>query len=145
MPALKFNDGGKSYGSSVLTLKKWNGATYVARGSYATDDFSWDKNTNRTEFTNSDQIPTGRVLVHGGNSGRATLQLASAATALPGQFDVFRWTDPEGVNFYFVVENVGKSERKGDEAKVPVTFVQVINPASVEVDGVACDLTALAW
>jgi hypothetical protein len=148
MSVNKINDGGKTYGSSTLAIKKFNGTTYVARGTYYTDDFSTTQATTSKEFTDSDDIPTGQIIVRGKMSGKATVQFASSVTEQIEIGDVFKWLDVGGNAFYFIVDNVEKQESKGDEGKQPITFVRAINPTAVAVTAaggspVTVDLTGV--
>lgn len=130
----KINDGGRSYGSSSLAIKKFNGTTYVARGTYLSDDFGFTVAMNSREFTDSDDIPTGQVSTRGLVTGRATLQFATSTTAQVEIGDAFKWQDPADSTFlYFYVDSAERAERKGDEAKQSVSFRRALNPTTFKV------------
>lgn len=133
----KINDGARNVGSQILTITKWNGSAWVARGTYATDNFNATRASNEQIFTDDDQIPTGQFLTRQRISGDATLQLASQSTEVPDFADRFQ-ANAFGSSQWFFISSVGRSETKDGETKVPISFVEVLNPTAngVQIDGV---------
>lgn len=109
----RINDGSVQFGSRSLTI---NGTDY------ATDDFSFETTSSEIVRTNEFEVPSGRVTFKGTTSGSATLQLASASTVIPSFGDQF--TEDVGLaTSIWTITNVGRTESKGGETKVPVSFV----------------------
>jgi hypothetical protein len=105
-------DGSVQYGSRSITIDGTD---------YATDDFSVETASTQILRTDEYEVPSGRVTIVGETTGSATLQLAADGTAVPVVGDQF--TETEGV---FTIISVGRSESKGGETKVPVSFVKNI-------------------
>ena len=149
MSVNKINDGGKSYGSSTLNIKKFNGTTYISRGTYLTDDFAKTQATKSVDFTDPDDIPNGQVTTRGLETGTATAQFATSTTPELEIGDAFKWTNPESIVSYYYLDSVGRTERKGEESKQGFTFRKVLNPTLFKVTAVGgsevgpLDLTAL--
>lgn len=109
----RVNDGSVQFGSRSLTINN------VA---YATDDFSFETTTSEIIRTDENEVPSGRVTFKGTTSGSATLQLASASTVIPAFGAQF--TEDVGLaTSIWTITNVGRTESKGGETKVPVSFV----------------------
>src|SRR5262249_25008433 len=104
-------------------------------------------------FTDKDNIPIGQVTTRGLLTGRATLQFATSTTPEAHVGDVFKWIDPDRTNtevYYFYIDSVERTERKGEESKQPVTFRRVLKPTAFEVTDAAgaktvINLTTLTW
>lgn len=149
MPVNKINDGGKTYGSSTLAIKKFNGTTYVARGTYLSDEFSQSQSTSSKETTDSDEIPNGQITTRGLLTGKATLQFAASTTPCVEIGDAFKWVDPEATTFYFYVDSAERSESKGNESKQAIGFRRIINTTNFKATAVggsesaALDMTTL--
>lgn len=114
-----YNDGNLPYGSVILTINGVN---------YETDDFDYNEPLSATlERTSSVNLPNGAVYIAGFREGTATLQLATAATAIPAQFSTFS-TAIRGVSTLFVITTVGTPRAKDALHTVAITFRKVVNP-----------------
>lgn len=133
----RINDGARHVGSQILTITKWNGSAWVSRGTYATDNFSVEKGSNTQDFTDDDNVPNGQFITRGKVTGSATLQLASQAAEIPDFADRFQ-TNALGTSQWFFITSTGRTETKDGETKVPVSFVEVLNPTAngVQIDAV---------
>jgi hypothetical protein len=137
-----FNDGAKPTGSSILVVKKGDGAgALTAVGTYATDDFSKSVPTSVEEYTNDDNVPSGALITRGVETGSATLQFASGSAVRPEVGHVFRHPVDASGNVWYVITEAGVTESKGGESKIPVSFRQVINTA-VLIDNISYTLPA---
>jgi hypothetical protein len=109
----RVNDGSVQFGSRSLTI---NGTDY------ATDDFSFETASSEVLRTSEFEVLSGRVSFKGATTGSATLQLASSSTVIPAFGAQF--TEDVGLDTsVWTVTNVGRTESKGGETKVPISFV----------------------
>ena len=108
MPNTIVNDGSVVAGSRDLTI---NAVVY------ATDDFKLDTDSTEILRTDKNNVPSGRKVTRGQTTGTATLQLATAATAVP-DFGM-QFTTTEGT---CTITKVGRTETKAGESKVPISF-----------------------
>lgn len=110
-------DGTHKYGSIVLTI---DAITYVA------ENFETSQPSNAVEVTNENGEPAGQVIVPGFVTGSATLQLATAATALPAIGDEFTVD-----TVAYIVSEVGESRTQNDITKCNISFRKKINTVVV--------------
>jgi hypothetical protein len=106
--ALPYIDNSVPYGSVVLVI---NTVDYVA------DDITITKSTKVIERTNEVDEPSGQVIIEGFETGSATLQLATSATAIPAIGDTFTYS-----TVTYVVSEVGVPKSKGDYTKINISF-----------------------
>ena len=107
------NDGSVVFGSLQLTI-----ASVV----YETDDLSIEYDVKKITRTDSQDGPTGRVMIVGEGTGTATLMYSSSSVNKPANFAQFSFTD-DGLTYNCTVEKVGKRRAKAAESKIPITFV----------------------
>jgi len=96
------------YGSVKLTI---NMVEYIA------DDLTVTYSTKVIERTNELDEPLGQVLYKGWDTGSATLQLATAATAIPAVGDTFTYN-----SITWVINEVGTPLSKADYTKITISF-----------------------
>ena len=107
------NDGSVVFGSLQLTI-----ASVV----YETDDLTIDFDVSKIVRTDSQDGPTGRVMIQKETTGSATLMYSSSSINKPAFGAQFSFTD-DGLTYTCTVEKCGKRRVKGGEAKIPMTFV----------------------
>lgn len=106
-------DGSVQYGSRKITI--------VGRGTYKTEDFSFETGSETVTRTNENNKPDGHVHNKGDTTGSATLMLDDANHAIPQQGDQFTETDIS-VNA-FTLTSVGSVQGKGAERKIQIQFM----------------------
>lgn len=111
-------DSDVAYGSLVLTF---DSVAYVA------EDIDWTQDSINIEQRNQVGIPAGQVNIEGFVSGTATLQLATAATAMPVINGISAAVDlgRGGTKKYFIT-SVGKRFSHVGEIKIPISFKEYI-------------------
>ena len=107
------NDGSVVFGSLQLTI-----ASVV----FETDDLEVKYSVKEIVRTDSQDGPTGRVMIVGTGEGTATLMYSSSSVNKPANFAQFSFTD-DGITYACTVKEVGKRRAKAGEAKIPITFV----------------------
>jgi len=102
-----------------------------------------------TGLTDSGDLPSGQVSLRDFATGAGTAQFATSTTEELEIGDVFKWINPSAAAFYFYVDSVQRTERKGEETKQPFTTREAINPTTFKVtaagfaESAALDLTLL--
>ncbi len=120
MPAAPtYNDGTIPYGSVVITS---NVVTYIA------DDWSVSDGSKRNERTNQWGEVTGAFAIPTVRNGSATVQIATAATALlaPGASFTVTTASPSDANTYLIDTADTPAEKEG-YLKQRITFHKKIN------------------
>lgn len=112
------NDGEVPWGTPVLSITNPGGGSAV---DYVCDDFNINRPTKKTERTDENDEPNGKVIKRGFVTGTATVQIETAATALPKQGGTFA---VDGENF--VISDVDEPRDK-EYRKVSFTFDKVYN------------------
>lgn len=111
-----YQDGTHKYGSVVLTI---NSVAYVG------ENFSTNAPSSVVEVTDEMGLPSGQVIVPGFGDGSATLQLATASTALPERGDTFKESTVD-----YIVSEVGEARTQNEISKVNISFRKQINASS---------------
>jgi hypothetical protein len=113
-----YNDGGIVIGAQVVTIGGQN---------YIFDDFNPSEESK--EIDSPDQLgrPNRAAYIRQKIKGSGSLQLASAATPIPGLFATFLAVH-RGQNKTFVITKVGIPQKAGEETKIPIDISEVLNP-----------------
>lgn len=113
-----FNDGGIVLGCQKVTI---NGYPYIF------DDFKPEQDAKEIDSPNEEGLPNRQALIRTKIKGSATAQLASSETPYPPQFSVFS-ANYNGAPKSFVIKKVGEPSMAGEECKVPIDIIEVLNP-----------------
>lgn len=113
-----YNDGGIVLGCQKVTI---NGYTYIL------DDFKPEQDAKEVDSPDEKGLPNRQALLRTKIKGTATAQLASSETPYPPQFATFN-ANYNGAPKLFVIKKVGEPQMAGEECKVPIDIIEVLNP-----------------
>lgn len=118
---VKLIDGGVDQGSRLLTINVGETNASTTATDYATDDFSWDRDSNFSDRTDQNNVINGTVGIVGPITGSATLQLAALTTPEPTVFNTFN-EDYNGDTVTCYITSVGRRETKAGVTTIAITF-----------------------
>ena len=113
------SDGTQAFGieASPVTI---NGVTYVA------ESLSFNRTGNRADINDSNGEPLGSVTIPGRVEVSATLQLATASTAIPAIGNGFTLSGTRDDGTY-VITSVDEAETAGDYVKCSISGYKQLN------------------
>lgn len=114
-----YNNATLPHGTTDVTIPT-AGVTYIVDQIDITDP------SDKLENRNGNNEPDGFVLSPGFVTGTMTIQLATAATAIPSAGDEFTYTF-QGGSTPFVVSEVGEPKSIGQLRKVTLSFDKTYN------------------
>jgi hypothetical protein len=86
---VKLIDGGVDQGSRLLTIAVGSSNASTVSTNYATDDFTWDADSNFQDRSDENNVANGSVGIVSPRTGTAPLQLAALTTPEPSRFNRF--------------------------------------------------------
>lgn len=113
------SDGTQAFGleDSPVTI---NSVTYILESA------TYTQTSTRADVNSSDGEPLGSTVIPGRIEGSATLQLATATTAVPAIGQTFTIASGRNDGTY-VLTDVGESQSQGEYVKVNISFYKQLN------------------
>lgn len=112
-------DGSHAFGieDSPITI---NAVTYVCEG------MSFSHGANRVDINDSNGEPLGSTVIPGRVEGSGSIQLATAATAVPTVGQTFDLSGGRNDGTYMITE-IGEAQSAGDYVKLSITYYKKVN------------------
>lgn len=118
---VKLIDGGVDQGSRLLTISVGTSNASTVSTNYATDDFTWDADSNFQDRSDENNVANGTVGIVSPRTGTATLQLAALTTPEPSRFNRFN-EDLNASTVTAYITSVGRRETKSGITTIPIAF-----------------------